>query len=346
MSTKQQHKEEEVDVGSLFLVIGNGFKKFFNFIGKIFVGLFHFFILILLFLKENIIKLAIAVVIGGGAGAYLQTTKEVTYGSDLFVQPNFESTRQLYDNVNYYNELVTQGEYNLLGSTFDLDSAQAYSIRKFEVNPVKSINDIVEAYDDLILSIDTTTIKSYPYEQFKRAFTEVDYKVHQVYVEATDSKVFSKLGDVIIGSIVENEYYNRMKNITKENLYRTDTLLRTELVEVDSLRQVYKRVMLEEAKKESTGTNIDMGNNARTTKELQLFETSRTINRDLRNVLENISEKSEIINVISDFQPVGYKIVGLMNNSIVIYAILAFVAMIGAILLLKLNAFLDNYKNK
>ena len=35
MSTKQNN-EEEVDLGSLFIIIGNGFKKLFNFIGGVF----------------------------------------------------------------------------------------------------------------------------------------------------------------------------------------------------------------------------------------------------------------------------------------------------------------------
>ena len=42
MSTNQQkensknNNEEEVDLGSLFTIIGKGFSKFFNFIGNIF----------------------------------------------------------------------------------------------------------------------------------------------------------------------------------------------------------------------------------------------------------------------------------------------------------------------
>jgi hypothetical protein len=346
MSTNQQNKEEEVDLGSLFLIIGNGFKKLFAFIWKIFVGLFHFSISILLFLKDNMIKLGIAVLIGGGIGGYFETQKERTFGSDLLLQPNFNSARQLYDNVNYYNDLVAQGEYDLLQSTFKINADEARSIRKFEVYPVQTDNDVVEAFDDLILSIDTTTIKSYSFSQFKRAFTEFDYKVHQVHVEATNNKIFAKLDDVIIASIVENEYYNRLKTITRENLYRTDSLLRENLDQVDSLRRVYMQVMLEEAKKQSPGTKIDMGSNGRKTNELELFQTNRTINRDLQNVSEDISEKSEIINVISNFQPVGYEIGGLRRNNIVIFAGLAFIAMIGIILLLKLNKFLENYKNE
>ena len=46
MSTNQQkessksNNEEEVDLGSLFVIIGKGFSKFFNFIGGIFKGIF------------------------------------------------------------------------------------------------------------------------------------------------------------------------------------------------------------------------------------------------------------------------------------------------------------------
>ena len=50
MSTNQPQKnnEEEVDLGSLFVIIGRGFSKFFNFIGSIFKGIFHAFIIILI----------------------------------------------------------------------------------------------------------------------------------------------------------------------------------------------------------------------------------------------------------------------------------------------------------
>jgi hypothetical protein len=57
MSTNQKDKnnEDEVDLGALFLIIGKGFTKFFNFIGSIFKGIFHGFISILIFFKSNII---------------------------------------------------------------------------------------------------------------------------------------------------------------------------------------------------------------------------------------------------------------------------------------------------
>ena len=70
MSTNQKSNEEEVDLGSLFVIIGKGISNFFNFIGNIFKGLFHAVISSLIFLKENSIKIGIAAVIGLAAGIF------------------------------------------------------------------------------------------------------------------------------------------------------------------------------------------------------------------------------------------------------------------------------------
>lgn len=346
MSTQPHNKDEEVDLGSLFIIIGNGFKRFFNFLGSVFLGIFHFIILILLFLKDNLIKLAIAALIGGGIGAYFEFTKEKTFGSDLLLQPNFESTKQSYDNVNYYNELVGQEEVSSLMETFDISEEEAMSLRRFEVKPIKSENDILESYGDLVLSVDTLTVQSYSYEMFKKAFTEYDYKTHEIHVEATDSKVFKKLDGVIIGSLIENKYFNTIKNLTREDLYRRDSILKENLGQLDSLRRVYMDVMIEEAKKESTGTNIDLGGDVRTTKELELFKVNRTIIYELRRVSSDIAEMSEIVNVVSNFQPVGYEITGITNNKIIVYGVLGLVLVISILLLIKLNTYLEGYKKK
>jgi len=44
MSKESQSKEEEIELGSLFIIIGRGFSNLFRFIGNIFKGIFHFLI--------------------------------------------------------------------------------------------------------------------------------------------------------------------------------------------------------------------------------------------------------------------------------------------------------------
>ncbi|MBU3010935.1 hypothetical protein KO506_05945 [Polaribacter vadi] len=346
MSTNTQNNknEEEIDLGSLFVIIGKGFSRLFNFIGNILKGIFHAFISILIFFKENFIKIGIAGLIGVMAGVFLEVKSQKKYGSELLVEPNFKSALQLYNNVNFYNDLVKQKDTITLGKVFDLNMEDASSLKKFSIEPLVVDTDKINAYNDLILSVDTLTIKSYEYQDFKNSFTDYDYRVHKISVVATKNDVFNKLDDVIISSVVDNKYFNRIKELRNEDLNRTDSLYRLNLAQIDSLRRVYMEVMIEEAKKQTTGTNIDLGGQKKTSKELELFDTNRKINADLRNIAKEKSKKYEVINVISNFQPVGYEIKGITKNNAFRLGVLAIGFMIVFLLLLKVNRYLENYK--
>ena len=104
------------------------------------------------------------------------------------------------------------------------------------------------------------------------------------------------------------------------------------------------QVMLDEAKKTSNGTNIDLGGDKSATKELELFEINKRINSDLKKISEQKSEQYEVLNVISSFQPIGYEIKGVTKNYAFILALLGSGLMIVYLLLVRLNNYLDNYK--
>ena len=346
MATDQQNKEEEVDLGSLFIIIGNGVRSFFNFIWALLKGLFDFFIQALVFVRVNIIKFVIAAAIGAGVGAYMEMNEESLYGADLLVQPNFNSSRQLYNNLSYYNNLISEKDSALLASTFNISESEAATLRKFEIQPIKSDDDKIEMYFEMVKSLDTVVTENYTFAQFKKSFTDFDYKVHEVHVEGTNSRVFSKLGDAIVSTVLENEYYDYVKKLKKESLFLRDSLLKKNLTQIDTVRRVYMESMLEEAKKDSDGTNIDLGGQQQSSKEIQLFQTNRNIYGALDRVSDQISEKSEVINILSDFQRVGYKIGGLRNNSIIIFSAIAILLTMAIILLLKLNKYLESHIKK
>ena len=346
MSRNQNNNEEEVDLGSLFVIIGKGFKNFFNFIGNIFRGFFHTLILVLIFLRAHIVKFILAALIGGSIGAFLENSEETKYVSNLIVNPNFESTKQLYKNIAYYNNLITQEKLDELASTFDIDTTKASSLKKFDITPVINKNDVINAYDEFITEVDTLTVKSFDFEEFENSFTDFDYLNHNIEVEATQSDVFSDLEKVIVESIEKNDYFRRIKTLTKENLSTRDSILRVNFNEVDSLRSVYMKALLEGAKNSSTGTNIDLGGTNKTAKENELFEIYRRIIYDLNQTYEEIADKSDVINVISNFQSIGSEVKGITKNYIFILAVGAILLTLFLILLLELNTYLANYKKE
>jgi len=332
---------EEVDLGSLFVIIGRGFSNFFNFIGNLFKDVFHLLIIFLLFLKEHLVKIAIAAVFGFIIGFIIEIVTPKRYTSDLLLHPNYKSARQLYNNINFYNDLVKQKDTLRIQKTFGLDKEDAASLKEFIIYPIRNQSDIISRYYDLILELDTLTLRSYNFEEFKNSFTDFDYKLHNVNVVAEKNNVFEDLDDIIISSVVDNPYFNTLKKLTNENLNRTDSLYRKSLAQVDSLRSVYMQVMLAEARKESNGTNIDLGGVKRKTKEIELFETNRRINKDLGEIIEDKSEKYEVVNVISNFQPIGNEVV--KKEAFQLAALFALVTILG-LLFLKLNSYLNNYK--
>jgi hypothetical protein len=103
------------------------------------------------------------------------------------------------------------------------------------------------------------------------------------------------------------------------------------------------QVMIEEAKKQSNGTSIDLGGEKRSTKELELFATKRNLNLQLIDVVIDKSEKYEVVNVISNFQPKGSEIKGVTKNYAFFLAILGLGFMILFLLLRQLNDYLENY---
>jgi hypothetical protein len=345
MSTNQKNNEEEVDLGSLFVIIGKGFSNFFNFIGNIFKGIFHYFISILIFLKENFVLIGSGALVGLVAGFILELNSTDTFESSMLVAPNFKSAQQLYNNVNYYNDLVKQKDTARIQKTFNLDKETAASLKKFSIKPIVNENDIINAYNDFVLEVDTATVSSYTFNTFKATFTGLDYKVHEIHVISEKNNVFNKLSDAILSSVVENKYFNRVKKLSNENLDRIDVMYRENLLQIDSLRRVYMQVMLAESKKESTGTNIDLGSEKNTTKELQLFDTNRRINKDIQKITVDKSQNYEVINLLSNFQPIGSEIKGVTHNKATQLAALGALFVIFILILIKVNTYLSNYKN-
>ena len=189
-------------------------------------------------------------------------------------------------------------------------------------------------------------MSSYSFEEFIKTFEELDYKVHKINVISEKNDVFSKLDEIIIKSVSNNKYFRKVKEITNENLNIRDSVYRQNLSQIDSLRKVYMKVLIEEARKESTGTSIDLGGNKLTTKELELFETNRKIIYDLNLLSEEKSKNYDVINVISNFQLVGSEVNGITKNYISLFGLLGAALMLGFLLLLELNKFLNNYSNK
>lgn len=345
MSENKKQHEEEVDLGSLFIIIGKGFNKVIGFFVDLFKNIFHVIILLLLFLKKHTIKLILSLVLGSIIGFFIEDSKIESYTSWMVIQPNFGSSSLIYNNIQFYNDLVEQKDTLLLSEIFKISYSEASSLGSFQIEPIVSEDDIINKYEELSREIDTTTLKNYPYEDFKKSFTDLDYSRHLIEVKATDKKIFYKLSKPILSSVYTNEYFNTAEKLNNENLKRTDSIFRNDLVKLDSLGNVFMSVLIEQSKNPNTqGTNIDLGSNKTSSKELELFEAKRVLNNRLSYNTLQTRNTSNVINVYSDFSKIGTRTKGFSNNYIFILGVGFLIMALSIILLFELNKYLENYK--
>jgi len=340
-------QSDEIDLGQLFQLIGNGFKKLFNFIGSIFKGIFHVLMLFLIFIQNHFIKLVIAVVIGAGLGIFLDYRSDQKYVSSMVVEPNFNSVQQLYNNVDFYNELAKAEESVALSKALNISTQQAASIREIEIESYSDENQKIKLFDKFIRELDTSTVKVIDYEAYLKNFNTFDARFHKVNVVSTDNSVAKQLQPALIKSISNNGYFKLQYSMDTLNLGLQQNIYIQQGREIDSLQSLYKKVLVKEADKVMQGTNINL---AETTggkhKELDLLKERDLLKDKMVALNKERANRTNILNIISDFPTRGVKQGGILNK----YKFLLPLAMIGLtlllLLLLELNKFLKKYNKK
>ncbi|WP_117883845.1 hypothetical protein [Aureibaculum luteum] len=344
MSQQNNQKDEEVDLGNLFNAIGKGFQNLFNAIGQFFMSLFHLLILALVFIRNNAIKLGLAIVLGAIVGFVLDLNNPKQFSSTMIVEHNFNSAQQLYKNIEFYNELVKQKDSVLLAEALDITVSEAVKLKGFYIGPIRNENEKYELFDKFVNEVDTATVSRIDFKEFKQGFTDYDYKYHQIKVKSLNNSIFDKLSTPIVNSVESNPYFNNQKKINDQNLLQNEKVLVKSLSEVDTLRNIYNEVLITEAKKAETGTNITLAQGAKKTNELELFSESLKLNKDLISNNKAKAETTDILNVVSSFSKVGVKESSLFKKNTFLLGIGFGLLMLLFILLRQLNQYLIDYK--
>ena len=346
MTENTTPQNDEIDLGNLFKVIGKGFSNLFKAIGGFFKAIFHYFILLLIFLRKNILKLGIAIVLGAILGYVLDSMAPKKYTSTMIVEPNFKSTQQLYNNINFFNELVKQKDTVLLSEILGINVVEASKLKGFFIEPIKNENEKYEMFNNFIEEVDTTTVKNIDIESFKKAFTIYDYRYHKIKVKAISNTIFERLSTPIVNSIESNSYFKNQKLINDQNLMQNEKVLQKSLIEVDTLRKIYNEVLIKEADKAETGTSITLAEGTKKTSELELFGESLRLNKELIENNKEKAETTEIVNVVSNFSIVGAEERSLFKKYTFWVATFFMTIMLLIILLRQLDIYLLSYSKK
>lgn len=340
-SSGKVDQQEEIDMGVFLTMIGRGIRSVFDFIGQVIFSLFSLFFKFLIFVRLNLKKLFLAALIGAIAGSlYQYVLKDTVYESSMTVQPNFGSAVQLYKNIDFYQSLIDQEDLDRLSSSLNLNPDEAKSLSEIEVEPYSNESQIVLSYKEFMSDLDSATMNLIDYNAYSKAQPAESFKYHVIHVRSKDRSIFGKIEEPIINSIIANDYYGKVKSTSYENLLSRKKALENSMSELDSMRGLYKKVLLAESMRESSGTNIYMSEIGKSSKEIEVFDMYMDMSRLLSEVNQELTEQKEVINVVSSFNPIGMKVRGWYRNFALIGLVGGFSLMLISLLLLKLNSIL------
>lgn len=348
MSENTSQKDEEIDLGQLFNLIGKGIGKVGGLFTNIFILVQNLFLQILFFFVNHSLKFAIAIISGAIIGFIFDYSKDTEYEGTMVVAPNFGSGQQLYENVAYYNSLTEQGDTMKLAEVFGISSTAAANLASFEIAPIVNENQILSTFDDYLTKLDSVTAQSFEFETYKENFFPYNYSRHTITVMSKRRDVFGLLGDSIIGGVINNPYYKKQQDAELAIIEQTASFYERTLQEVDTLREIYlKTMMLEASKENSQGTNINLAESTPVqTKELSLFSKEEAVNKGVASLERLKVRNSEIIDVISELPSVGFVKNKIWDRSTLRFAFMAFIGLFLFLVWMEMKTVFRNLEKK
>lgn len=338
---------DEIDLGQLFNLIGDGFRNLFNFFGSVLQKIFEVVLFILIFLQKHFLKIALVIVTGLVLGFLADSYVKTKYISTMVVEPNFNSAQQLYNNISFYNELAIAQDSVSLSEALEISVHEAASLKSFKIESYADENQKVKLFDTFVRELDSTTRNTIDLANFMENFNSFDARFHNISVVATDPFVARETQPAILNSIVRNDYFSLQKDIAGRNFDVQDSIIKIQLAEIDSLQSLYKRVMEKEAAKPMQGTNISLGESGdKESKELALISQIDQLKDGLVELNQERANKSEIINVISEFPKRGVVLKGFLNSYKLLFPVALVVLTLLVLLMIEINRFLNAYKKK
>ena len=351
-TTNTPQPSEEVDLGQLFKMIGNAFQRLFQFIGSIFNKLFLAFVWLVFFIKKRAVFLLIAAVAGLALGFILDKTSPPTYKSSITVKQNYATGENLYGSIDYYNSLLKEGDYEVLGRVLGLEKKVSEEILGIEIEPIITDNDRVVMFDKYISGLDSLVASKVEYEVFVDNIKDYKHQLQQISIKSKTRANFKNVFDNVIGDINTNTFFVNEQAKDLAELNQQKVALEQSLAQSDSLQRTYKRVLEQQMESKSTSeTSITFeGNNDKNkTREFDLYKNDIELRREIVQIERKLKDKQNIVEIISGKQDSGFvdgtkELLGLTLGKnlyyLVLFTIFTFVILLG----LEFLKFLEKYK--
>ena len=349
---KNSSTSEEVDLGQLFKMIGSAFTRLYKFIGSIFNNFLLALIWLVLFVKKRIIILCVAGLVGLVVGVALDMSMPPTYKSTLSIKQNYETGENLYESINYYNGLLKDKDYRILGGLLGLTELATQEIVGFDIEPIITDNEYLVMFNSYIGELDSLAASKIEYKEYVKNIREYKHRYQQISIKSKTRADFKGVFTNIINNIETNSFFvnEQAKDILE--LQQTQQAIEISLAQSDSLQETYKRVLENSKDSQSNaeiGITFEGTNESEKTKEFELYINDIELRERIVKIQRELKDKENIIDMISSKQDNGFEddtkeFLGLDIPFRIFYLVLALTVVFVVMLGKELLTFLENYK--
>ncbi len=315
----RQKEDQEIDLFPVLLWISNGIKGFFKAIGSFFLAIGHAIVLFLIFLKKNIILIGVFCLLGLGLGYYLDTNVKTNYMAKMRVSPNFNSTSQLLANIEFYDALTDEEDYQTLAEELDISLAQAKDIVSLSIEPSYNDTELLKEYDELARLTDTMALENLTFESFKNSKRRIDYENYNIFAVAKSRAVIEEVVPKII-RIQENESIKAKRLASIETIDFNIASKKYQMQELDSLIVAYQKMIGSNATATGGQTNLYLTKTESTNQIDNLFKQKQALLYDLELLRDAKYGSENVVNIVSSYVVKG----SIVNNYTLLKTVLLF----------------------
>jgi len=291
----------EVEISDFLRLLGRIVTKIWTGIAWLFTNLFELLILFFLFLKRKAIWLGLAIVLGLGLGFYMYSNEGAVYRSEMVTKSNFESNYFLYNQISYFNSLISNKNFSEISRIFNLNETEARDLVGFKVEPVKSDIEAAKLYREAFLrskrnhnyGFDTIWSRTMRFDVFKKQLTDEDYPVNKIIVRSKQPNVFPKIQQGILSSFNNNPELKEKKQNLLEIRKQEEALLTDALNNIDTLRKVYNKKLTMQSENPSGSNQFILGERDIRNPELDLYDKTMVIKDELIELKMKAAEEKE-----------------------------------------------------
>ncbi|MGC6431426.1 MAG: hypothetical protein ACON5F_10335 [Jejuia sp.] len=346
---KPEQGSEEVDMMLFFRMIGRVFNKIGLFISAVFMKLYHLVLVFLKHLYSRFMWYFGAVILGVALGLFIDLKSEKLYGANLFIETNFKSARQVYENIKQFQELAKIDKDSVeLAKRLGIPSTQASKLKGFYIEPDLDENDIAEMYSSFYSRLDSVSRLEINYDRYKNSLTPYNFTIHRIGVASTDKHIYPEIESAFVKQISDNAYLNEILDSGIKIFAKKDNTLITQIEKTDSLASEYLKIRINESKKDrpQSGGNIYMGDAGSSSGNL-IMDESQIIRQRISYERERIkldsikATKMNIVNVMASFPSSGYDISEWYHKKVYLLPIVLFSMVFVIFVFLGLKDFLE-----